>query len=145
MYSVRASPVPCQNPRESVTLGFMLDAHDRPSRLPAHDPARWRAHSHLLRSEEHTSELQSPRNLVCRLLLEKKQEVQGVIQQIHEQSMNDEGINALGVAAQAFPCRTHRPLKSVITDSVITSFFFFFFRPPYPTPPLLPPPRSSAS
>src|SRR5256885_10602420 len=27
----------------------------------------------LLRSEEHTSELQSPCNLVCRLLLEKKQ------------------------------------------------------------------------
>src|SRR2546426_6457131 len=31
-------------------------------------PARARAH----RSEEHTSELQSPCNLVCRLLLEKK-------------------------------------------------------------------------
>src|SRR5205807_5095657 len=28
--------------------------------------------SHALRSEEHTSELQSPCNLVCRLLLEKK-------------------------------------------------------------------------
>src|SRR2546426_4409984 len=28
--------------------------------------------SHILRSEEHTSELQSPCNLVCRLLLEKK-------------------------------------------------------------------------
>src|SRR5256885_9401981 len=28
--------------------------------------------SFLLRSEEHTSELQSPCNLVCRLLLEKK-------------------------------------------------------------------------
>src|SRR5688500_19110217 len=28
--------------------------------------------SHLQRSEEHTSELQSPCNLVCRLLLEKK-------------------------------------------------------------------------
>src|SRR5256885_5404855 len=27
---------------------------------------------HILRSEEHTSELQSPCNLVCRLLLEKK-------------------------------------------------------------------------
>src|SRR5947208_10796840 len=27
---------------------------------------------HLLRSEEHTSELQSPDHLVCRLLLEKK-------------------------------------------------------------------------
>src|SRR5574337_1343001 len=29
-------------------------------------------HAHPLRSEEHTSELQSPLNLVCRLLLEKK-------------------------------------------------------------------------
>src|SRR2546426_3253745 len=28
--------------------------------------------AHALRSEEHTSELQSPCNLVCRLLLEKK-------------------------------------------------------------------------
>src|SRR5947199_10161592 len=30
------------------------------------------AHDHKLRSEEHTSELQSLRHLVCRLLLEKK-------------------------------------------------------------------------
>src|SRR5688500_19306271 len=30
----------------------------------------------LLRSEEHTSELQSPCNLVCRLLLEKKKEME---------------------------------------------------------------------
>src|SRR5256885_8612193 len=29
-------------------------------------------HAHGARSEEHTSELQSPCNLVCRLLLEKK-------------------------------------------------------------------------
>src|SRR5437764_14119049 len=29
-------------------------------------------HQHRLRSEEHTSELQSPMYLVCRLLLEKK-------------------------------------------------------------------------
>src|SRR5256885_9359949 len=29
-------------------------------------------HEHPFRSEEHTSELQSPCNLVCRLLLEKK-------------------------------------------------------------------------
>src|SRR5258708_21594079 len=33
--------------------------------LPAHRP-------NLMRSEEHTSELQSPDHLVCRLLLEKK-------------------------------------------------------------------------
>src|SRR3989454_5917452 len=31
-------------------------------------------HLHLRRSEEHTSELQSPCNLVCRLLLEKKKQ-----------------------------------------------------------------------
>src|SRR5256885_6777147 len=42
-----------------------------------HVPGRRREHPqlpqrHVLRSEEHTSELQSPCNLVCRLLLEKK-------------------------------------------------------------------------
>src|SRR5256885_11468863 len=36
----------------------------------AADPAQ--ALEHEVRSEEHTSELQSPCNLVCRLLLEKK-------------------------------------------------------------------------
>src|SRR5205807_9188369 len=35
-------------------------------------PLSWRRRCRLLRSEEHTSELQSPCNLVCRLLLEKK-------------------------------------------------------------------------
>src|SRR5256885_12248105 len=30
----------------------------------------------MVRSEEHTSELQSPCNLVCRLLLEKKKKIQ---------------------------------------------------------------------
>src|SRR5258708_20330125 len=34
-------------------------------------PCRWPANS-ARRSEEHTSELQSPDHLVCRLLLEKK-------------------------------------------------------------------------
>src|SRR5256885_11720090 len=37
-------------------------------RLTRAKPSR---HRHLARSEEHTSELQSPCNLVCRLLLEK--------------------------------------------------------------------------
>src|SRR5256885_9335040 len=41
-------------------------------RLPALSPATPR-HIHG-RSEEHTSELQSPCNLVCRLLLEKKKQ-----------------------------------------------------------------------
>src|SRR5690349_24199064 len=41
----------------------------RPRVVPSADPAR-------RRSEEHTSELQSRRDLVCRLLLEKKKKQQ---------------------------------------------------------------------
>src|SRR5690606_41313439 len=37
-------------------------------------PFRWRADPDRLRSEEHTSELQSREKLVCRLLLAKKNE-----------------------------------------------------------------------
>src|SRR2546426_6989991 len=49
--------------------------HDRPARgrratVPAELGAGGRGDA--VRSEEHTSELQSPCNLVCRLLLEKK-------------------------------------------------------------------------
>src|SRR5690349_23876875 len=38
--------------------------------------AERRAARRILRSEEHTSELQSRRDLVCRLLLEKKNKIQ---------------------------------------------------------------------
>src|SRR5256885_12000201 len=42
-----------------------------------HAPAlRHRDVAELARSEEHTSELQSPCNLVCRLLLEKKKNIE---------------------------------------------------------------------
>src|SRR5256885_8421058 len=38
--------------------------------------ASWQVQSdEIVRSEEHTSELQSPCNLVCRLLLEKKKKI----------------------------------------------------------------------
>src|SRR2546426_7150400 len=39
---------------------------------PSHAAAHGEARHAACRSEEHTSELQSPCNLVCRLLLEKK-------------------------------------------------------------------------
>src|SRR2546426_6850394 len=49
---------------------------DRSARVrpKAQSSTSWpcRYHSSVQRSEEHTSELQSPCNLVCRLLLEKK-------------------------------------------------------------------------
>src|SRR2546426_8456536 len=67
--------------RQKRTSGGGLlfeDVQGRPGRLPrlqgfgqgrfVDDPAA----RHIERSEEHTSELQSPCNLVCRLLLEKK-------------------------------------------------------------------------
>src|SRR5256885_9881506 len=41
------------------------------------------------RSEEHTSELQSPCNLVCRLLLEKKKNTQGHSVVEHKQTQCD--------------------------------------------------------
>src|SRR5438552_5991999 len=53
--------------RKLLGLAFLLAACTRPD--PFHGAAL------LHRSEEHTSELQSPDHLVCRLLLEKKKAV----------------------------------------------------------------------
>src|SRR2546427_4491474 len=51
-----AAPLPCFRPvSNSISTAAMRDPRSRPTR-----------------SEEHTSELQSQSNLVCRLLLEKK-------------------------------------------------------------------------
>src|SRR5256885_14130319 len=61
----------------ATTEIYTLSLHDALPICPAPRgrtaPSRClRAHSAGPRSEEHTSELQSPCNLVCRLLLEKK-------------------------------------------------------------------------
>src|SRR5574337_2180649 len=45
------------------------------------------------RSEEHTSELQSPLNLVCRLLLEKKKTNNSVDRQTIKLNIEDAGIH----------------------------------------------------
>src|SRR5258708_17514922 len=52
---------------------FLITLHFK-SRPAAHSgyESDWRKVPHFNRSEEHTSELQSPDHLVCRLLLEKK-------------------------------------------------------------------------
>src|SRR5256885_3820257 len=52
----------------SVASGGIAEAAQIDGRVDAHRAVQ-RTH---FRSEEHTSELQSPCNLVCRLLLEKK-------------------------------------------------------------------------
>src|SRR5215213_11339039 len=46
-----------------------------PARFPTSTPRRWSG-QWSRRSEEHTSELQSLTNLVCRLLLEKKKKIE---------------------------------------------------------------------
>src|ERR1035441_1812226 len=73
-------------------------------------PTPWRR----LRSEEHTSELQSLRHLVCRLLLEKKIEIE----------------QHLGVRAIDWPAR-----KKVVKVSRHHAHFFFLMirRPPRST------------
>src|SRR5207248_10701616 len=60
------SPAPSRRSRGHIR-------RDR-SRLPRHDRGGTGLLDRGPRSEEHTSELQSPYDLVCRLLLEKKKE-----------------------------------------------------------------------
>src|SRR5256885_4299270 len=50
-------------------IAIFLDNPDVPPQMPPKEVLR-----EMGRSEEHTSELQSPCNLVCRLLLEKKKQ-----------------------------------------------------------------------
>src|SRR2546428_5083740 len=68
---------------EPVTLHREHAPHERAQLRAVHDPALVverlvvdLAHHPELRSEEHTSELQSRSDLVCRLLLEKKKQTE---------------------------------------------------------------------
>src|SRR6266576_6409744 len=63
-------------PRSTLFPYTTLFRSPRPPAMPSHHPSRRAARRpspcRSWRSEEHTSELQSRRDLVCRLLLEKK-------------------------------------------------------------------------
>src|SRR2546426_7866562 len=78
--------VPMWTAEEDAVLGTMRDKKlaRRLKRSYKAVAARRKQKGILPRSEEHTSELQSPCNLVCRLLLEKKKKKQN-IQQRHMQ------------------------------------------------------------
>src|SRR5256885_7876122 len=58
--------------RSSTSAAFPPRSCSRAGKKPLAKPALCRRKDSRRRSEEHTSELQSPCNLVCRLLLEKK-------------------------------------------------------------------------
>src|SRR2546430_5964074 len=69
--STRAQPSAC------VMIMYVLPSSCEAAGGSDRAPAPWRSSEHASafgphRSEEHTSELQSQSNLVCRLLLEKK-------------------------------------------------------------------------
>src|SRR5256885_8206203 len=69
----KISPRTTSSPASFSLLAALARSWDilKKSRIAKHFPAS--------RSEEHTSELQSPCNLVCRLLLEKKKSVTDII------------------------------------------------------------------
>src|SRR3712207_7038797 len=59
---------------DTLALHFGEHGHERARIGRCNDNRRHALRGHLLRSEEHTSELQSRQYLVCRLLLEKKKQ-----------------------------------------------------------------------
>src|SRR3954466_11083795 len=91
-----------------------------------------------LRSEEHTSELQSHDNLVCRLLLEKKNDAGVVAQRPHDRLSNAD-VCVAGPPPAALPHeeRLGRGLLLAVVEAPVR--FFFFFNDPatteiYPLP-----------
>src|ERR1039457_2723383 len=92
------------------------------------------------RSEEHTSELQSPCNLVCRLLLEKKKKKKKVTQQgrLRRDHANETNAGWRRYAPSASAVSTCSPARLAFCVFV---FFFFFLkeRPPPEFPPFPPP------
>src|SRR5207244_12805791 len=70
-FPTRRSSDLCRSPRETRTPPHLRRGR-RGGRRHRRRRASSRRRGSRLRSEEHTSELQSPDHLVCRLLLEKK-------------------------------------------------------------------------
>src|SRR5690349_22179297 len=64
--------------KELAAIDRDVDRPERVDRLPARCRGKDLGHASQRRSEEHTSELQSRRDLVCRLLLEKKKNRQNI-------------------------------------------------------------------
>src|SRR5260363_103585 len=88
----------------------------------------------LDRSEEHTSELQSPDHLVCRLLLEKKKEnVLAAVDQAHES-----GMSVIALTGKGGGCARDALLDTYLhlcvpSASTMRIFFLITRRPPRST------------
>src|ERR1035438_6018887 len=78
------------------------------------------------RSEEHTSELQSLRHLVCRLLLEKKKPINPPNGKPHTR----QGLASLTVARRATACSSSASIRVISAQFFLLATFvlcFFFF------------------
>src|SRR5882762_9070232 len=77
---------PLERKIRRAETGTLLTSSIPPITTNSASPIRWAAG--ILRSEEHTSELQSHLNLVCRLLLEKKKKAYVLLSQYCNCSAN---------------------------------------------------------
>src|SRR5471030_3242661 len=76
----------------------------------------------LVRSEEHTSELQSLRHLVCRLLLEKKKKQ--MLRDFIGIRVNRAKKSGMVNITSSVICRERSGINTILHD--LNSFFFFF-------------------
>src|SRR6266487_712852 len=88
------------------------------------------------RSEEHTSELQSPVHLVCRLLLEKKKKHYTSRTPQCAEHLKGDGPNGLRCAEHTSPQRSHPYRATFDCHTSLAALYFFFLmirRPPRST------------
>src|SRR6266571_438972 len=99
-------------------------------------PGSWGGRGRRRRSEEHTSELQSHVNLVCRLLLEKKQTRRPPSRAARESTVRTRRIsgtadpNAAQVTLHSDDCSPHYAQNM---DRLLFRFFLMIRRPPRST------------
>src|SRR2546427_5373475 len=79
LFRSRDGPGPCcSRLAEASCRGWAHPTAERPDSQACRRYPGWGMPGYRVRSEEHTSELQSQSNLVCRLLLEKKKKIRTV-------------------------------------------------------------------
>src|ERR1039457_5925716 len=92
--------------------------------------------TYSIRSEEHTSELQLPCNLVCRLLLEKKNKKKRIAAHPHGQHREGHGrLRAACCTTRVVEHTLHGQPSELLPQNRRVFFFFFLMmrRPPKPT------------
>src|SRR3954469_1218203 len=124
------------------TTLFRSLLHDHPRSPPLAEPLD-AAGDRLQRSEEHTSELQSRRDLVCRLLLEKKKRYKPA-SRARPRRPAHQGALSLSPVLPPAPAHARSPRGDGASAAFRDASFFFFLkirRPPefspFPPPALL--------